>query len=508
MANARKRGGPGPVPAAPVGTPTVDTSKAEEKSSIAPWPVGDKSPAVIGSNLSLNVISSAMRTATYGYRQNWVDILSELIERDPHGQAVMAQRILSVAGGRCEITPALFDAGTAERKQAEDLAKMVEERFRNIKRMKRSLASLLWGLYTGVSCSEIMWDRDGNEWWPRELKFVHSRRISYPDGATWQPHIVDTGLSAGYGLDPSFNTANREYGLRIADFPGKFIVHTPQVRGEYPTREGLGRVLAFWFALKGLAVRGGAQSVERFAKPWAIAYFATQRDGIPRSATDDDIIKADAAIKALGMGALSGATLPDSIKVVLERLEGGMTHKEFIDIVNAEISKVVLGQTDTTEAGPNGSRSAVEVRKQGTQELSRYDAASLCEDITESLIRAIVDLNWPDQMRFCPTLTIHPAESPDPDAIMRRAKDAVSSGMPIDADKLGDIIGLPLTPNDTNEIRRMAPMSMLKPLDVQQLEKLEDGEDITPPAPTVVAAPPLNPNAKPMPVKPPAKPKA
>ena len=48
-----------------------------------------------------------------------------------------------------------------------------------------------------------------------------------------------------------------------SDHPGKFIVHAPQIRGDYPTREGLGRQLAYWFALKLIATRGAPQRANR-----------------------------------------------------------------------------------------------------------------------------------------------------------------------------------------------------------------------------------------------------
>jgi len=480
----------------------VGTTREDDDGALAPWPIVDKYPFVIGQHLTMATISAAMRTATMGYRLNWVDILNELVEREPHGQAVLAQRFLSVAGGRMEVIPAAFEAGSNDAKAAKEVATWCEEKLSGIPKFKRAVSSLLWGIYYGVSANEVIYERDGNEWTPVRLAFIHSRRISYPAADNWDAYIWDQGPVANYrniGQDPT----SKLFGLKMADYPGKFILHEPQVRGDYPTREGLGRILGFWFALKALAVRGGAQTVERFAKPWAIAYFATQRDGHPRAATDDDIQKADSAVRALGMGSLSAATLPDSVKVVLERIAsaaggGLMTHGEFIKIINAEISKVVLGQTDTTEAGPNGSRSATETRKEGTQEQARYDADCVCEDIVDCMLRPLLKFSRPQDLKYCPTLKIHPAETPDPDSIMKRAKLAADCGMPVDADKVGPIVGLPLIANEDNEPRRLYPMALMKPIDIQSLEKLDAGEELEPPAP------PALPGAKPAADTPPA----
>jgi phage gp29-like protein len=422
------------------------------KARLAPWPLVDRFATVFGGGgLSLAQISSAMRAASQGDRQPWIDILDELLEREPHGQAVLCQRILAVAGGRIEIEPARVAPGTAEHDEAVAIAKEVEAYVAGIGGFRRALAWLLWALYFGIAATEIGWERSAGEWCPCALHFIHPRRLSYPDPKTWDLHIVDGGGLAGGTF------------LRLADYPGKFIVHVPQLRGGYPSREGLGRVLGFWFALKALAVRGGAQTIERFAKPWALAYFATQRDGHPRAATDDDIERADAAVTALGIGSLSSATLPDSVKIVLERIEGGITHKEFIDLCDAQISKCVLGQTLTTEVGPSGSRAVAEIHKEGSRELYRFDAFSLAEDVERDLVRPLVRLNWPSKVHLAPRLLAHVAERPDPDALLDRAVKAAGVGMPIDADELGVRLGLPLIPRDAKNARRLVPVLPVHP---------------------------------------------
>src|SRR5690348_3277670 len=92
----------------PVPTPKVETeplllsgpelgavqSPPPEEAKLAPYPLIDRYPVVLGSNLSLASISQAFRSAQTGWRQPYVDLLDELLEREPHGFAVLSQRIL------------------------------------------------------------------------------------------------------------------------------------------------------------------------------------------------------------------------------------------------------------------------------------------------------------------------------------------------------------------------------------------------------------------------------
>jgi phage gp29-like protein len=431
----------------------------------APWPLVDRYPTILGTNLSFQSIANAMRAAHTGYRQQLVDLLGEQLEREPHGFAVLSQRILAVAGGRLEILPAHTPEGDDVAKdEAETLAEDVGAIVRAIPDLRQSLASLLWALYYGVAGAEISWSRE-DIWRPVRLHMVHSRRLGYPDQNTWACHIWDQGSVRGYG-DLLSAPTNGIFGLRVDDYPGKFIVHAPRLRGEYPTREGLGRELSYWFAIKALAARGASQYVERFAKPWPIATWSTSDTGNPRAANDDDIVKADAAMKALGIGSLAGATLPDSIKVNLYgpgqsgSAKAAIGHEALIALTNAEISKCVLGQTFTTEATKFGSKGTSDVGKSGTLQIATYDAGCLADTLKRDLVFWIVKLNWPEKIHLCPQVFIRVEAEPDAMELIDRAAKGAAAGMPVDADATADQVGLTLVPRADGDLtpRRMAPV--------------------------------------------------
>lgn len=439
----------------------IEPAPSQDRARVAPWPSIDRYPVILGSRVTLSYIASVMRTCLTGYRREYVDLLDELLERDPHMYAVCAQRIHAVSGGELQITAAECEEKDEER--AEEIRAYVDRCIKRIPDFQQAISQLQWGgVFYGVGASEITWGQDADGYYPARLHWIHSRRLNYPDAGSWSVRIWDQGgvftQSVTTGNWPETPTANL-FGVKADELPGKFIVHAPAVRGNYPTRDGLGRQVAIWSALKLMAARGGAQYIERFGKPWVVAYYKTaEKENEHRTADADDIAAAEESAKALGLGSLSSATLPDSVSLDIFGPAANapgrqLFHKQFIDLCNSEISKAALGQTDTTEAGPNGSRGAVEVRKQGTQELYRYDAACLADTVKNDLTDWIVRINFPGEEHLSPNVKLHAAEEPDLNSILERAIKMAQYGAPVDADALAEEIGVPLAPKpDPQEI--------------------------------------------------------
>lgn len=441
----------------------------------APWPVNDRYPVVLGSNVTLQYVSSVLRTCTTGYRREFVDLLNELLERDTHTQGVLTSRIQAVAGGRVEVLPA--DCEDAEREDAEDIAQQTESALRRIVDLRGSIGALLWAIYYGVSACEVSWTRD-DIWRPTRLHFIHSRRLSYPQPDSWDVAIWDQGQVRHQ--DVTRDPTSRLYGINPADYPGKFIVFTPQLRGDYPTREGIGRNIVWYMAMKLMGMRGFASSAERFGKPWVLGYYGTgdAKSG-PRVASNDDIENLDAAARALGTGTASAAVLPDSVKVTMERILTGASGEnpfhELVSVCNAEISKSVLTQTLTTEAGSKGTRALGAVQERGAMRVAASDAEAIAECLRWQLVSTIVRLNWPDKLHLLPKVQIIVEDEPDPKSLVDVAAVLADRGAPVDADALAERVGIPLVARDAKNGRRLVPLS---PVAVRDLETLNAGEEL------------------------------
>lgn len=455
-------------------TPTPDVVREGAKN--APWPLIDKYPTIVGSALSLSYLSAVYRQALTGYRREYVDALSELLERDPHLYAVLMQRVLTACGARIVITPR-----DTESKRCVKMAADVQGMIDSMEGLRQSLATLVFsGIYYGLGACEIGWEpvarrsRAGTfaGYIPKKLHFIHSRRLNFPDPSSWDLRIQDQGwVTAQDRFLPG--ATNSSFGLSIKDYPGQFVTFAPQLHADYPTREGAGRIVAFWSALKTMGARGAAQYVERYAKPWALATYATTSTGIPRaaeaSAVNNDVNAANAALMALGTGSLAGAVVPDSVKIDLRQITGSRSnlgHKDWIDICNKEMSKGVLGQSDTTSGGEGGSRSKSSVAKTGSDQIARLDVMIIADCLQICLVDWIVRLNWPNEFDKRPIITLAVDPEPDPYGVVKLAAMAAGAGMPVDADDVARTIGIKLVDKGDKNARAMAPV---KPADLWML---------------------------------------
>jgi len=444
-----------PAKLAPIEQPPVGVSP--KYGQLAPWPLIDRYPVVIGQNLTLSYIASVFRLATTGYRQQYVDLLDELLEQDPHLYSVVQKRILSVANGRLEIVPADLPEGDPREDRAEALAAWVGQEVARIPELVQQLAGLLWGgIYYGVGNSEIHWSRTGDGWRVDRLSFIHSRRLAYPDPQAWDLYIWDQGQVYGWqtpwGASP---TNNSMFGLRVADYPGKFITHAPSLRGDYPTRDGVGRQTATWAALKRISGRGASEYLERFAKPWVDVSFTTGADGKPREANNEEIAEAQNAAGTQGVGSLSSYVHPDTIKLDAKAADAGrpkITYTDWMAVCNAEESKAVLGGTLGTEVGKGGgNRSLGEVQERGELDLEAYDAQCLGDTLDRDLIQWLVRLNFPEDIDIAPHAKIHVAKDPDPKTVLDNVWIATQAGMPVDADWAAQESGLRLVNKDNED---------------------------------------------------------
>lgn len=478
---------------------------ATRSGQLAPPPALERYPLVIGPGLSLAYISSIFRLSLVGYRQQYVDLLEELLEKELHGFAVLQKRILAVAGAEIRILPA------NESRRAQKIADAVQVWIEQIPDLSARLATLAWAIYYGIGGLENHWAKDGSEWVVEHLSFIHSRRLSFPVANCWDLYLWDQGSMAATGFD-QWPQAPGVSGLKISDFPGKFIIHAPQIRGSYPTREGLGRQLAYWFTLKLIATRGAPQYLERFAKPWPEAVYRSSTDDAKRVASPEDIEQAQTALNAMGGGSLASWVHADTVALNLRTPDGDsgsgskLTYDKWIEICNAEISKAVLCGTLTTEVqDAGGNRALGETQEHGELRVFKQDAAMLADTLRRDLISWMVKLNFPSAgPHLIPKIAFHVDGKPDPSVIIERAIKAAACNMPVDADAVADQAGIPLIKAEDSKPRRMVPLSPMAAERVNP-DLAELVEELGPEVPAALD-PSADPNAPPLP--PGAKPKA
>lgn len=478
----------------------------------------DRFPTVIGQGLSLQYVSSVLRLCLTGYRQQFVDLADELLEKDPHCYSVVTKRVFTVGQGKVDVS-APENISDAERAIAEDCAQWVQGEVDSIDDLTTALTQLAWANYYGVSALEKMCSlREDGSLGIDRLNFIHYRRLAYPDPWQFDLYVWDQGLVIGpdYGLAPTQGV----YGLRIRAWGGeqppesqKFVVHAPQVRGNYPTREGLGRQLAYWQTLKLIATRLAPQYLERFAIPFAEFTFNTV-DGeadnkAPRIATDADISAAIAAGNALGVGALASYVHSDAITLEFKSDTSGgaspkLTFPQWVELCDSQMTVAVLGATLTTSIGSSGgNRAASETQRKGEQRIYEYDGRGLASTFKRDVTDWLVGQNPKYRglpKRLFPIVKIHVNDDPTASEILADAVSATTAGIPVDADQVAQRTNIPVVPNpDPTKPRRMLPIQPLKFTVANEDFGLPKAPDppAAPDAPGKDGDKPNQPNAKP-----------
>jgi phage gp29-like protein len=459
-------------------------------SAVAPPPLADRYPTVIGAQLQFNYVATVARLCTTGYRQQAVDLWRELLEQDPHLASVLQKRILSVANGELQILPADLEEDDPEYKLAVRACEMVKREFARIPNLTGALCSLLWAIYYACTAAEIIWSRDADGWHVDRLEFVHTRRLAWPDMQSWDAYVWDQGQVYGWNSPwGSTPTNSGVFGLRLADWPGKFIFFAPQLFGDYPTRDGLARQVAMWAAFKKAGVRGAIDYLERFAKGFVDITFTTTATGEPRGATDEDIAFAQQLANVLGPGNGRTATHPDSIKIEPQAFDKGgagskLTWSEWTAICNSEMSKIVLGGTLGTDVGKGGGNRALgEVQERGEVDLEQFDATVLAETLKRDLVTWLVRLNMPEALHVVPRVLIDIEAEPDAASVCANIAILVDRGAPLDAEDAAMKAGFKLVPNEEKDAkgkpkaRRLFKSDFIDPSLVDPSLKSQEAKD-------------------------------
>lgn len=318
------------------------------------------------------------------------------LARDGHTGAVLRKRRAAVVALEWTVEP----GGDAPADLlAAELARVALKRIR----FDQVCRGLLGNVLTGIGVGEVLWEA-------AELSVV-------PEGAaparrTW---IVPSAIKVRNPRRFTFGGEAAELRLLTWDAPvegialpeRKFILSRFWAEeNEDPFGRGLGHDL-FWpvyFKRNGIALWNAL--LERFGQPFVYAEY-------PPGTPPEERTKLLNALGDIARGA--GLVVPQgSLVKLLEAAGGGaatgQAQAKLVEVMNAEISKIVLGETQTTEQGPNGARASAEVHDDVRSELRDADAAMLSEDL-QPFLGWLTEINIPTAAP--PMVWRKPSEQPD-----------------------------------------------------------------------------------------------
>lgn len=384
-------------------------------------PTTDQNRSIFGRGLTLDRIATAIDQADYGAMADLTDLSRETIDTDPHLSAVLNKRTGALASLEPRVEPASGMGINKER--AEFYAEVVRHQIDQIPRLAMRIRQLAWALFDGRAALENDWHQiaDGPEhpvwgkprWAIRGLGWIHPRRLSF--GPDRELRVVD-GISGG---------AFSKVGFALRDFPWKFISFTPQLFGEYQEREGLARRCLYWSFFKRFAARERQVLTELFAKPWRWLEVAQDSE-----ADDDDIEAAMEFVEALPLNGWGSIPRGTELKTETPDTKSSVLFSDIIEQSDAQNSKLVLGQTGTTDGEAMGLNSA-QARVMRSEQLMILlaDSMAAAESLEDGFGDAIVAVNFGSEaLSHAPHITL-PTELDDPEYNLALIKTALDLGL-------------------------------------------------------------------------------
>ena len=403
---------------------TADLKREHARATVA----GVRTPHrdSVASRITPGRLARILRDADEGDTESFLILADEMEERELHYRSVLNTRKLSVTG-----RPVVVEA-VSESPRDVEIADAVRDLVADPS-FECLTFDALDGLGKGYSVVEILWDTTGARWKPRGYKHRDATFFRYDVETLSMLRLVDE--------------ADPVNGLDLAPF--KYVVHVPKLKTGLPIRAGLARVAAAAYMLKSFTLRDWHAFMEVFGMPLRLGKYG-------QDATDAEKATLLQAVSSIAFDA--AAIIPESM--VIEFVEatkgsGGQTlFRDAADWWDRQVSKVVLGQTMTTDDG--SSRAQAQVHDGVKDDYTRADCRQLAATINRDLVRPFVDLNWGPQEKY-PYVRFQHDEAEDLESGARTVEILARSGLRIPTHWVRDKFGIPDPEGDEEVIGGKAP---------------------------------------------------
>lgn len=364
-------------------------------------------------------LQSVLLNADQGYLMAQHRLFSDMEERDCHLCAEMGKRKGSIVSLPWDVVPP--ENATAEEKAATEWVRQALKNCADA--LEDLLLATMDGVGHGFSAIELEWRVEDGE----------RRPLFHPRPQEWfQLNMARTDIHLSDG------TAD---GAALQPFG--WVMHMPaKAKTGYAGRLGLFRTLVWPFLYKAYALGDYAEFLETYGLPIIIGKHS-------KDATADEKASLLRAVMALGHDAR--ATMPNDMQIELQAAASGSGesgHLAMMEWADKTISKVILGQTLTTDTGSKGGGSFAlgKVHAQVRRDILRSDARQVAATITRDLVFPMVVLNRPGitALNRSPRFTLSVDQPEDLSAYADALPKLVGIGFQIPLDWAQEKLHIPL----------------------------------------------------------------
>lgn len=328
-------------------------------------------------------LAALLRGSEDGDPAAYFELAERIEEKEMHYVSVLRTRRLAVS--------ALEPVVEAASDDADDVA--IADFVREVvvgDAVRSSLFDILDAIGKGISVTEIVWDLSAGQWAPERLERVDQRWIEFDRVDRRTPMLRAASGEPGAGTLPAGktpdNAAPPSPHLKPLK-PFKFVVCNIQSKSGLPVRGGLARPVAWAYLFKNFDIKAWVQFAEIYGQPLRIGKYHP-------SASDEE---KRTLLRALAnIAADAAAMVPQSMAIEFLEAAGnrdGSMFEKMAVYFDLLISKLVLGQTGTTDAVAGGY-AVGKVQNDVRTDIRDADANALAMTLKRDLVKPLVDLNF------------------------------------------------------------------------------------------------------------------
>jgi phage gp29-like protein len=361
------------------------------------------------SGLTPPKLARILREAVEGDPERYLELAEDMEERNEHYAGVLGVRKRQVSGLEITVESPSDDADDVA---ATDLVRDFIDR----DDLEDELFDILDALGKSFSATEILWDTSEGQWTIDALKWRDPRWFTFDrtDGETLRLR----GVSGDEDL-----------------WPAKWIVHRAKIKSGLTIRGGLARSAAWAYLFKTFTASDWSIFCEAYGQPLRLGKYGP-------NASKDDKEKLMQAVSSIA--ADFAAIVPEgmAIEFIQASLAGSLDlYERRADWLDRQITKLVLGQTATTEAQAGGY-AVGKVHDGVRDDIERADARQLAATLNRDLVVPLVSLNLGPRKKY-PRIKIGRPDETDVNNLVSNVVKLVPFGLKVGMSTMRDKLGLP-----------------------------------------------------------------
>ena len=389
-------------------------------------------------SLTPEKLASILRQVDQGNIIEYLTMAEEMEERDLHYASELGKRKLAVAGLERHVEPAGPD------KKSKMIADALQELVDDLA-FSQLLPDALDALGKSFSATEIMWDKSGAQWFPKEYKHRDPRFFRFDYDSMDELRLIDM--------------ADMAFGIPLPAY--KFVQHRPRIKCGIPIRGGLARLCCFIYMCKGFALKDWMTFAEVYGMPLRLGKYE-------EGATNEQ--KEALLMAAMNLGTDAAAIIPNTMMLEIiassSATNGAPLFQGLTDWLDSQTSKGILGQTMSADSKASGIGSGnADLHGEVRHDIRDFDALQLTATLNRDVGEPFVNLNFGAQERY-PKISIRAIESEDLSSLALSLPAFIDRGLKVKASADSRKVHLE-EPDDGDEllepVAKGAPLGQTRP---------------------------------------------